>query len=383
MSNSLNTIKLGHVLTRRKDEINVQELEIYKRLTIRMNGQGIEIRDCVPGTEIATKRQFVVKSGQLLLSKIDARNGAFGILPEHCNGAIITGNFWAFDICQDILDSRYFDYLTKTPLFIDFCIRASDGTTNRLYLQEDKFLNMKISLPPIAEQRRIVARIEELAAKINEARGLRQEAIERLDHLLSCVHEEVSKGAVWKSMEDVAPLKRRPVEVKPLDLYPELGIRSFGKGTFHKPILSGVEIGNKKIFEIHEGDLIFQIVFAWEGAVAIAKKEDHSLVGSHRFLTCVPQIGVVTAPYLLHYFLSSEGLDKLGKASPGGAGRNRTLAIKSLANIQVPVPSYDLQLRFDRLFQKINEVKVARHKSLDQMNLLLPLVLNKAFNGEL
>ena len=76
-------------------------------------------------------------------------------------------------------------------------------------------------------------------------------------------------------------------------------------------------------------------------------------------------------------------MDKLGKASPEEAGRNRTLAIKSLANIQVPVPSYALQLRFDKLFQKINEVKVARNKGLEQMDFLLPLVLNKAFNGEL
>ncbi|NJN58742.1 MAG: hypothetical protein HC879_15220 [Leptolyngbyaceae cyanobacterium SL_5_9] len=59
---------------------------------------------------------------------------------------------------QKRLNPKYFNYLTKTSLFIDFCIRASSGTTNRLYLQEAEFLKQQIPLPPIAEQRRIVVR---------------------------------------------------------------------------------------------------------------------------------------------------------------------------------------------------------------------------------
>jgi type I restriction enzyme, S subunit len=176
-------VALGTVLTRRKDEITVQELDTYDRLTIRMNGGGIRLRDRLPGSEIGTKNQFLVRKEQLLLSKIDARNGAFGIVPDECDGAIITGNFWAFDIDHKRLDPRFFDYLTKTRLFIDFCIRGSEGTTNRLYLQEPLFLAQLISLPPLAEQRRIVARIEELAAKIAEARGLRREAVEEAEAL--------------------------------------------------------------------------------------------------------------------------------------------------------------------------------------------------------
>ena len=69
-------------------------------------------------------------------------------------------------------------------------------------------------------------------------------------------------------MAEVAPLVRRPVEIDLDAAYPELGVRSFGRGTFHKPELPGVEVGNKKLFRICAGDLVFNIVFAWEGAVA-------------------------------------------------------------------------------------------------------------------
>ena len=84
------------------------------------------------------------------LKKIDARNGAFGLLADECDNAIITGNFWAFDADHARLSSAFFDYLTKTPLFVEFSVRASEGTTNRRYLQEGKFLAQEIPLPPLA-----------------------------------------------------------------------------------------------------------------------------------------------------------------------------------------------------------------------------------------
>src|SRR5579862_2582789 len=146
------SVPLGDVLQRRREGIDVQDVELYKRLTIRMNGRGIAIRDLALGSQIGTKRQFVTKSGQLILSKIDARNGAFGIVPPECDKAIITGNFWTFDTDPSRLDARFLNYLTMSPLFVDFCVRASEGTTNRRYLQEPKFLAQRIDLPHLDEQ---------------------------------------------------------------------------------------------------------------------------------------------------------------------------------------------------------------------------------------
>src|SRR6266496_5412642 len=134
MGNNWPKVRLGELLTRVKDEISVLDDQTYARLTIRMNGNGIVLRDRVPGHEIGTKKQFIARAGQLVLSKIDARNGAFGILPGECDRAIITGNFWAFDANGERLSPAYFSFLTKTPMFVEFCVRASEGTTNRLYL---------------------------------------------------------------------------------------------------------------------------------------------------------------------------------------------------------------------------------------------------------
>ena len=184
-------------------------------------------------------------------------------------------------------------------------------------------------------------------------------------------------------MKDVAPLVRRSVNIKHEEEYYELGIRSFGKGTFHKPPISGIALGTKRIFQIMPGDLLFNIVFAWEGAVAVAKPKDAGRVGSHRFLTCLPKNGLATSTFLCFHFLTEQGLQQLGEASPGGAGRNRTLGLKALEEIIVPVPPLKKQIWFDGLQSRADAIKQLKEEAAAELDALLPSVLDKAFRGEL
>ena len=162
--------------------------------------------------------------------------------------------------------------------------------------------------------------------------------------------------------------------------YPELGIRSFGKGTFHKPPLSGSDVGTKRLYRIEPGDLLFSNVFAWEGAIAVAQPEDVGRFGSHRFITCHTDPAQTSAEFLRYYFLTDEGLLKIGEASPGGAGRNRTLGLEKLMAIEVPVPSLPVQQSFDRLQTKVSALK-AKHTAIRQANAaLLPAMLERVFS---
>jgi type I restriction enzyme S subunit len=165
--------------------------------------------------------------------------------------------------------------------------------------------------------------------------------------------------------------------------YPELGIRSFGKGTFHKPSLSGGEVGNKRLYRIEPDDLVFNNVFAWEGAIAVAQPEDAGRFGSHRFITCVPKKDLATSQFLCIHFLTREGMQAIGEASPGGAGRNRTLGLKALAAIQVPVPDYRKQLWFGELLTNVRRGGQMRAAISEELNALIPSVLHKALRGEL
>jgi type I restriction enzyme S subunit len=175
-------------------------------------------------------------------------------------------------------------------------------------------------------------------------------------------------------MAEVAPLARRPVRVETGAIYREIGIRSFGKGIFHKTPTTGLEIGDKRVFAIRPGDLLFNIVFAWEGAVAVASSAEEGTIGSHRFLTCVPNTQLADARFLFWWFSRGEGREQLLRASPGGAGRNRTLGIDKLAAIQVPVPPIAEQRRIvakiEFLSAKASEAQRLRQEAEAEASLL-------------
>ena len=160
--------KISEFLRRNKTQILVKDDEIYKRITIKTKGQGIFLRDSLRGKNIGTKNQFLVKEGQFLISKIDARNGAFGIATKEVDLGIITGNFWTYDIDTNAINPHFLALLTTTKHFTELCEVCSSGSTNRHYLNEEKFLNTKIPLPLIDIQQKIVQDIENLQNQITE-----------------------------------------------------------------------------------------------------------------------------------------------------------------------------------------------------------------------
>lgn len=375
--------RLGDFLERKYDNISIDSFTKYKRITIKTKGQGIELRDEVEGIDIGTKNQFIAYQNQFLLSKIDAMNGAFGIVPIECDQGIITGNFWTYNINEKIIDKEYLRLLCMKQVFTKFSIEASEGTTNRRYLREIKFLNLPIFLPLIPEQQCIVSKIESVKKRICQIEKLRLEQIKEIKNLLHSKYTDVIVGAEWLPMIEIAPIIRRPVEIKEESFYPELGIRCFGKGTFHKPALTGTEVATKKIFRIKKDDLVFSNVFAWEGGIAVAKEEDNDRYGSHRFISCVADKEKVLEEFLCFHFLSPKGLEDINGCSPGGAGRNKTLGLDKLMKIKVPVPDIELQREFLKLLKKTNDIKEHYKQTEKELNELIPSLLDKAFKGEL
>jgi type I restriction enzyme S subunit len=167
---------LGEVLSRSDEIAGIQPDESYKEITVKLWGKGVILRGITSGANFNGSRRFLARKGQLIVSRIDARNGAIGLVPEALDGSVVSTDFPLFRIDTTRVLPGYLDWLTKTKSFVELCQQASEGTTNRVRLQEDRFLQLELSLPPLLEQRRIVARIEELAAKINEARSLRQQS---------------------------------------------------------------------------------------------------------------------------------------------------------------------------------------------------------------
>lgn len=163
-------------------------------------------------------------------------------------------------------------------------------------------------------------------------------------------------------ISDVLELERRPVEVEFDCEYKEIGVRSFGRGIFHKNPVAGSELGNKRVFYIHPGDLVFSNVFAWEGAVALAGEQETGRIGSHRFMTYSVNEKIADSRYLSYFFCSERGLAVVRRASPGSAGRNRTLGIKNFAAQEIELPDLDEQRR---IATKLDALHSKAQRSLD------------------
>lgn len=198
-------VKIGKFLKRNKTAIKIEDAKAYKRATIKINGNGIFLRDEVLGNVIGTKNQFLITAKQFLLSKIDARNGAFGVVPNELDGGIITGNFWTFDVDYSIINPHFLTLITKTKAFQNLCQTASVGTTNRNYLQERDFLNFQIPLPSIAEQKAILddyqQKIENAKQQETKAQTIEQSIEKYLFEELGIVEDSISNGFGLKIIE--------------------------------------------------------------------------------------------------------------------------------------------------------------------------------------
>lgn len=355
----------------------------YRQVGVRLWGEGAYERETLDGSATQYSALHRVEANDIIVNKIWARHGSVSVVEPELEGCYCSGEFPLYKPNPIELAPRWFYWITKTRWFWNACENASRGTTGKSRIRPEAFAAIEIPLPDHAEQDRLVAKLDCLTAKLEGTRTCYRQTEQEADAMLHSAFARTIEDAPFCKMDDVAPLVRRQVEIRMGEEYPEMGIRSFGKGTFHKPALDFLSVGTKRLYRIEPGDLLFSNVFAWEGAIAVSQPEDEGRFGSHRFITCSPKEGVATSEFLRFYFLTEEGLQKIGEASPGGAGRNRTLGLAKLAELEVPVPDYDKQVWFNRLQAKVGEMLAAQQDAETELNAMLPSVLDKAFKEEL
>jgi type I restriction enzyme S subunit len=382
MDNAWMTVALGEVAPYiRRPETPIPGKK-YRQIGVRLWGDGAYERDSLDGAATQYSVLHRVEADDVIVNKIWARHGSVSVVPARLDGCYCSGEFPLFRPNEARISPRWIYWMTKTRWFWRECEFASRGTTGKNRIRPEMFASIMIPLPDRQEQDRIVAKLDVLTEKIEEVRKNKNGIENDAEAMLRSTFERIVKGVPHRRMGDIAPIVRRHVEVRMGEEYLELGIRSFGKGTFHKPALGYLSVGTKRLYNIEPGDLLFSNVFAWEGGIAVVQPEDKGRVGSHRFITCVPMQGVATSEFLCFYFLTEEGLRKIGEASPGGAGRNRTLGLAKLAKIEVPVPDYEKQIWFNCIQAKVRELLASQKETDIELNAIIPSILDKTFNCE-
>ena len=162
------TVRLSDILTQSEEKIQIQDDVLYNRITVRLNGKGITLRDCVKGAEIGTKRQFVVHTGQLVVSKIDGKSGAMAIVPEEFDGAIVTSDFPVFNINKNRVLPDYLLLVICHPAVLQRITSTTSGSTGRRRMSVPRFLSMQIALPSLSEQEDLMKDIRQLRQEQDE-----------------------------------------------------------------------------------------------------------------------------------------------------------------------------------------------------------------------
>ena len=427
---------IGSFLKRSKIPIDIDDNNEYKRVTIRINHNGVSLRDIEIGNKIGTKKQFILKAGQFIVSKIDARYGAFGIAPDEVEDAIITGNFWAYDVDFSKLNIEWFNQFTNSPDFYELCERASSGITHRKYLNEDFFLNHKILLPEIGEQLFQIEKIKEqkksfgkitseLTHQLDLVKQLRQSFLrEAMQGKLVAQHPEdgnakdllkeikAEKVKSGKKEKPLPPIKKEeiPFDIPDNWVWCRLGEICSKIGSGSTPKGSNYSTAGYPFFRsqnIHDAGLVYDdikfvspevqrqmngtSVFANDILLNITGGSlgRCALVPSDFIEGNVSQHVCIIRPVLvnhrfLHLMILNPFFQKYIFSSTTGAGREG-LPKYNLEQFIIPLPTLTEQHRIveklDQLMQHCDELEASIRTSQSQNEMLLQQVLREALRG--
>lgn len=145
--------------------------------------------------------------------------------------------------------------------------------------------------------------------------------------------------------------------------YTRVGLYCHAKGTFQEYIPEGKGLDVDVMYLVHKDNLIVNITFAWEHAIAITKPEDEGKIVSHRFPTYKFNEGHL--PEFYRYLILNKRMEYyLMVASPGGAGRNRVLNKTEFLKIPVNVPETKEQKKIANAISSIEDVIILIEKEV-------------------
>ena len=349
--------------------------------------------------------------GDVLIAKITPcfENGKGSLAEGLVNGVAFGTTELHILRCEPGFDKRFAFYLTLTDAFRKLGEAEMYGAGGQKRVPELFVTNLKHPIPPLSEQTAIAAFLDRETARIDALVAKE----ERLIELLREKRTALITRAVTKGLDPNAPVKDSGVEwlgeipehwettklrrlltlvahhvdVHPEQIYQEIGIRSWGRGIFHKDPVTGANLGDKRVFKLRPGELVLNIVFAWEGAVAIVSESEKDMIASHRFPTFQHTRNLVDLDYLLMFLQSEHGRGLMGLNSPGAAGRNRTIRMDSFLEEEVPLPLLEEQREIVATFRtnerQLQSLSGKVREAMERLKELRTALISAAVTGRI
>jgi type I restriction enzyme S subunit len=392
------TVALGEVVTQISRSESVQTDKEYRLLGIRLDGNGPFLREVKVGGQISATSLSRVEAGDFIYSRLFAWRGAFGVIDPLLDGCYVSGEFPTFQPCPDRLDTEFLRLWFRLPSTLAAveadCTGSTPLTRNRF--KEHFFLAMQIPLPPLDEQRRIVARIEALAVRIEQARGLHCDALADCEGLIRS-----SYSTAWSRAEQSARLQMLEEYANVIDPQPDHRTPPEIPGGWPYVSIANIRpngnvdvIGARKVdisvIEKQEADFTLcsgDIVLGKIGTIGAARplQIEQRIALSANVVLVQPSRNKIIDRLLL-ILLRSPQLEAQF------AGETRTTAqgafgIKKMRRLLLPVPSMAIQTAivssFEEIQSRVDTLKQLQAETQAELDALLPSILDQAFRGEL
>ncbi len=290
-------------------------------------------------------------------------------------------------------NNHYISYFFNSPLAKEEVNRLSAGSTRRR-ISRKNLEKIKIPLPPIAEQQKIIQKLDVLFEKIDVAVGLIEESLNELDNLLVFEMDSLFKKLAKKypeiTVEDVAMVGTGVTPLKGKSKYYTNGSVNWitSKATNNEYVTQASDLLTKealaecrlKMFPV--GTIVVAMYGQGKTMGQVSELRIETTI-NQALAAIQPDESRVLTRYL-KFFLKKSYIDLRKKAS-GGTQPNLNLTI--IKKIAFPLPSITEQKRIiDKLTSLYKCVELEGNilnSQLEDLENLKSSILNYAFNGKL
>ena len=390
MTNEFPVVPLRSVLHLAIDTVSVDPLAEYPVAGVYSFGRGLLARAPLKGSETTYKVFHRLHTDDFVLSQLKAWEGALAVVPPSFNGWFLSPQFPTFRVDPGKLDIRYLNWYCKQSRVWELLRGEARGMgARRDSVSPQRFLATPIPLPPLDEQGRIVARIEELAAKIMEARGLRQQVEEETATLFASAINDVWRDqSNWtvKSVREIATTVSGQVDpqIEPYASLPHISGEVMESGTcrllpYRLAKDDGITSGK---YHFRPGSILYSKIRPYLKKAVQVPVEGICSADVYAFDT----IDFALEPRFFMYSLISPGFTEYANRLSGRT-RMPKLNQEQVFAFHMSYPSLSDQRRIvaylDNLQTKLDALKRIQGESANELNALLPSVLDKAFKHEL
>jgi type I restriction enzyme S subunit len=401
MSRKWDIVPISQIARKMSRPESVDSSKVYRLLGAHWYAKGLYVKDEKPGMEIRASKLFAVKPGDFVYNRLFAWKGSFAVAQEEHEGCFVSNEFPYFELDRERVSPKFlWLYFSRESAWLEALGLSSGSTpTSRNRLKEEQFLQMQIPLPPLDEQRRIVARIEELAALIEEAQGLRREEKEEMKALLASAKNEIFNEEFYAKWPAVTL-----GEVADIGSGVTLG-RSLSGITIQLPYLrvANVQDGYLDLREVKEVEIRASEREKWllqPGDILLTEGGDWDKLGRGtvwhgEIPNCIHQNHIfrvrVDPDEFVPEYLSTLIGSPYGKAYFQAASKQTTnlatINKRQLKAFVVLCPPLSEQRRIvaylDDLQAQMDELTALQEATQAELDALLPSVLDRAFKGEL